>query len=433
MPPTSHHEVLVIFTRFPQLGRAKTRLIPALGAEGAVALHRELAELTVARSWTFAAGCGAGIEVRFDGGSLEEMRRWLGRSLRFEPQGSGDLGERLALAMQSHFASGARAVVMIGSDCPDLGEWILRQAFDALRAADVVFGPAKDGGYYLIGMTKPMPQVFENIPWGASTVLQDSLAIARKCGLQTALLPELSDVDVPEDLPVWEIARAASRRVSVIIPALNEAVIIGDTLRQVQASNPHEIIVVDGDSVDGTARFAAAAGARVILSPRGRAIQMNTGAAAACGEFLLFLHADTSPPVGYPNLVCKTLNRAGVAAGAFSFRLRERFAGAFVLERLVNLRSRWLGLPYGDQGLFMRRSLFEAVSGFPAWPLLEDLEMVKRLRRLGRVVTLREPAVTSSQRWIEHGLLQNSWRNQQILLGHWRGEPLETLAARYRR
>ena len=163
------------------------------------------------------------------------------------------------------------------------------------------------------------------------------------------------------------------------------------------------MIVVDGGSTDATVQRAREAGATVLTSKPGRARQMNAGAAAAEGGSLLFVHADTLLPPGWAEVVPRTLRTPGVAAGAFRFRIAGSFAGKSFIEWTTGLRSRWLQRPYGDQGLFLARALFEEMGGFADLPIMEDYEFAARLRRRGRIVTVGEAALTSARRWKSTG------------------------------
>lgn len=193
---------LIIFTRHPCPGRCKTRLIPTLGDEGAAKFHERLARHTFVRAKAFCQNDpNSSLIIRLDGGTPEEGRNWLGEC-DIRAQGGGDLGERLDRAVSEAFQEGARQVVVIGSDCPELDERILVEAFNALREHPLVFGPACDGGYYLVGLSAPCPAVFHNIKWGGSEVLRQSLAAAP----DAYLLEILPDVDVPEDLPAALVA-----------------------------------------------------------------------------------------------------------------------------------------------------------------------------------------------------------------------------------
>jgi len=189
---------LIIFTRYPQAGTTKTRLIPAVGAEKAAEIGRQLTEYTVMamrqspKSLTIA--------VHFTGGNKVLMEQWLGADLLYQEQGLGDLGARMKSAFQSAFAEQMTKVVIIGTDCPSLDFILVSQAIDALSDYDLVLGPAVDGGYYLIALRSEVPQLFENINWGSAEVFDQTLLIAQQLRLKVYQLPVLADIDRPEDL-----------------------------------------------------------------------------------------------------------------------------------------------------------------------------------------------------------------------------------------
>src|SRR5947207_963669 len=259
---------LILFMRYPIAGRAKTRLISALGAEGAAALHRRLVLRTLRAAQGACRTVPADLEVHFDGGTEHWMSHWLGDHARFVPQTAGDLGERMAGAFEKSFRAGSTATVIIGSDCPGVNPDVITEAFTRLSEIPVVLGPAQDGGYYLIGLSRPMPELFRGIRWGTDRVLADSLAVLEHQGWKATLLDPLADIDRPEDLPVWRRIAASEDarldRVSVIIPALNEERHIDATLRAVGPTLCHEVIVVDGGSTDSTVQRAKDAGATVL-------------------------------------------------------------------------------------------------------------------------------------------------------------------------
>jgi len=426
---------LILFARYPIAGRTKTRLIPALGAEGAAALHRRLVLRALRTAQGACQAVPADLEVHFDGGTEQAMSHWLGDNARFSPQRAGNLGERMASSFEDSFRTGSTATVIIGSDCPGLSPGVVTTAFARLTEAPVVLGPAQDGGYYLIGLNRPMPELFRGIPWGTDRVLADSLAVLERRGWKAAMLNPLADIDRPEDLPLWRRVAAPEDgclgRVSVIIPALNEERHIVATLRAVGRSPCHEVIVVDGGSTDATGQRAAEAGVTVLASKPGRARQMNAGAARAQGGSLLFLHADTLLPPGWAEVVPRTLRTPGVAAGAFRFRIAGSFPGKSFIEWTTGLRSRWLQRPYGDQGFFLTRRRFEEMGGFAELPIMEDYEFAVRLRRRGRIVTVWEAALTSGRRWRALGVLRTTLRNQWMLAGYHLGVTPEKLARCY--
>ncbi|WP_448571842.1 TIGR04282 family arsenosugar biosynthesis glycosyltransferase [Trichothermofontia sp.] len=194
-------QTLMIFMRYPQPGRTKTRLIPVLGPEGAAQLYRGLVAQTLAQVAILQREGTIAVELWFTGGTLAAMQAWLGPDLyAYRSQVVGDLGERMAAAFTATFQSGSERAVLIGTDCPDLTAAHLRAALAALAAHDLVLGPAQDGGYYLIGLRQPVPALFTQIPWGTATVAARTLAIAARAGLSVHCLPVLADIDRPEDL-----------------------------------------------------------------------------------------------------------------------------------------------------------------------------------------------------------------------------------------
>jgi rSAM/selenodomain-associated transferase 2 len=223
-------------------------------------------------------------------------------------------------------------------------------------------------------------------------------------------------------------------RISIIIPALNEAAGIRDTLAPLQAlrARGHEVVVVDGGSTDGTQELARALADHVVASARGRARQQNAGAAAATGGVLLFLHADTRLPEGADGLVVDGLRSAGRGWGRFDVRLSGAHPMLRVVERMMAVRSRLTGIATGDQAIFVRREWFARAGGFPEIPLMEDVALSGTLRGMGAPLCLRARVVTSSRRWEERGV----WRTIALM---WRlrlefalGADPARLADRYR-
>jgi rSAM/selenodomain-associated transferase 1 len=193
---------LIIFTRYPEAGKTKTRLIPVLGSAGAANLQRQMTEYTLSQAQKLQQGIS--IELRFAGGNLQLMQEWLGSCLLYQCQGEGDLGARMARSLFDAFEQNAAAVVIIGTDCPEADTQILAQAFTQLQTVDLILGPAADGGYYLIGLRRFIPELFMNINWGTAEVLQQTLDVAKKLNISYVCLPTLSDIDRPEDLLIWE-------------------------------------------------------------------------------------------------------------------------------------------------------------------------------------------------------------------------------------
>lgn len=223
------------------------------------------------------------------------------------------------------------------------------------------------------------------------------------------------------------------RRLSVIIPALNEADNIEATLRPLQPwrRSGHELILVDGGSQDGTRAIAAPLVDIVLTSAPGRARQMNAGANAAGGEVLLFLHADSVLPPGADTMVLQALEQR--RWGRFDVRLSGRHGLLRVIERMMNWRSCLTGVVTGDQALFLEHALFDEVGGFPDLSLMEDIALSKRLRhQQGWPACIHRPLVTSSRRWEEYGILRTILLMWQLRLAYFLGVPPQRLARYYR-
>jgi len=415
-------DLLIIFTRYPEPGKSKTRLIPALGPQGAADLHQRMVEYTLFRAKRLITSSGVCLEIRFADCKEDCIRNWLGPDMRCGPQGSGDIGQRMERAFGEAFQTGMERVMIVGTDIPGMTEDFVRKALAALTDSDVVLGPARDGGYYLIGLRRPTGQLFEGIPWGTDQVLEKTLNVARNLQLRVSLLDPLEDVDRPEDLPVWErFVKGKFPLISIITPALNEEENIAACLASTRNAPNVERIVVDGGSKDRTREIALACGAKVVSGATGRARQMNAGAESAAGDLLLFLHADTRLLEGFAETVRSTLTFPAIVAGAFEFRLDISSSGLRFIERAANWRSRRLQLPYGDQAIFTRAPLFREVGGYRDMPIMEDFEFIQRLKKKGRIFTAPLPAITSARRWEKLGTWNATLMNYGIVIAYYLG------------
>ena len=340
----------------------------------------------------------------------------------------------MCIALFDALNDGNKRAVLLGTDIPGLTVEILKDAFDALLEKDVVLGPSTDGGYWLVGMKRPI-DLFQNIEWSSSRVLEQTLAQANRLGLSYAVLKPLSDVDTPEDFMKWHPQeKRPGTFLTVVIPALNEERYIGRTVTSA-TDQEVEVIVADGGSKDGTIHEAKSLGAKVIHAPPGRAGQQNLGAAGATGENLLFLHADTLLPEGFAMQVFETLMSQATVLGAFRFKTDFSQPLMRLVEWITRLRSEYLRLPYGDQGLFMTKSTFEKIGGFPEVPIGEDLLLVRLLTKQekAQVVVVGNAVITSGRRWRKLGPLRTTWINQLILSGMALRIDLKTLSRLYRK
>ena len=226
------------------------------------------------------------------------------------------------------------------------------------------------------------------------------------------------------------------KRFSIILPVLNERDLITplmDHLESLEGSENCEIIVVDGSPDGGTIKAIARQGVQCIKSPRGRASQMNAGAAMAAGEILIFLHADTRLPRQALELINQAMTRQALIGGAFDLQIDTKRRVLKIIARIASLRSRLTGIPYGDQAIFMRRDDFKRMGGYPEIPLMEDVALMRKIKRAkGRICFVPEPVFTSARRWEQEGILFTTMRNWLLLSAYTLGVAPERLAKYYK-
>ena len=205
-------------------------------------------------------------------------------------------------------------------------------------------------------------------------------------------------------------------KVSIIVPTLNEAQGLRDTLTQIQQLCPHELVVSDGGSDDNTLKIAKKFTEHVVRGPAGRALQMNAGAQIATGDIFIFLHADSLiEPASYEKML-HSLKSSEKIGGAFSLCIDSDKWSLRLITRLANLRSKYLGMAYGDQAFFVKNSTFQQMNGFAEFPICEDIDFFKRLRKLGPVILLKEKSLTSPRRWMKEGIWFTTLRNILIMI-----------------
>lgn len=431
---------ICVFAKPPAPGRVKTRLVPLLGSRGAA----ELATAFLQDSWTaitalpWAQPVLASTEEGRPDGLRGPVEVWL--------QEAGDLGVRLENIVRRALCNHPYAIV-IGADSPGLPAKFLEQAREALAQVDAVIGPCEDGGFYLLGLRNCPEGLLSGIPWSAAKTFEETIAKIRAAGLTTQVLGPWFDVDTAKDLEKLDslissnqihapqtkdflesrsVPRAVvqSFRCSVIIPALNEWEQLPRTIAALQKQTwIHEVIVADGGSTDGTKEWLTAQNfARLVDAPAGKGTQLNAGARAATGDVFLFLHADCQLPVDAGERIASQLRSPDVAGGCFEVRFQYNHTRSLRLVAAgINLRTRIAQAGTGDQGIFVRRSVFEQVGGCPDWPLFEDVELVRRIKKVGRFAILRSSLLVSPRRHLARGVFRTVLLIYGLRVAFWLG------------
>lgn len=418
----TERRAVILFTRIPFPGYTKTRLMPYYTPQQCASLHFCFLR-DIRRNLK---GIDADLFIYYaEPGDPEELVKIFGRQM--EPPAGGrkygtgkvvyrkqygeDLGERMFTAMKDVHCAGYDRCVLTGTDLPDLTKSIFEDAFARLEDHDVVLGPTRDGGYYLIGSREPQHVCFEDQVYGGSTVFENTAAAVLNHGLTLSLSEVLYDVDTRKDLihrldrrrkhpekPFMETDRfiLQNLKISVIVPICNEVHMIRHIQAEVERAFPScEVIFVDGESTDGT--LSRIDPEYVLLhSEKGRAKQMNMGAQEASGDILFFLHCDSKLPK-HPQREIRHVY-ASHLAGCFRIGFPTRRFLMLTNSILSNRRARNEGIMFGDQGIFIDRRLFYKMGGFPDIPLMEDYQFSLTLKRHGISSGVAGEKIISSDR-----------------------------------
>jgi uncharacterized protein len=431
---------ICVFAKPPVAGEVKTRLIPRLGRSGAA----ELATAFLQDTW---ASVSALPWARSVIASTDEiLPECLPGPKEIWLQGSGDLGERLVnvfgRALRDHpFA------IAIGADSPGLPARFLERARDSLTRVDAVIGPSEDGGFYLLGLRTCPPNLLSEISWSAASTCEETIGKLKGSGLTVDILDSWFDIDTAEDLEklnglisanqiqaprtkdFLEAHAAACKSAqsfsySVIIPTLNEREYLPQAIAGLEKQQGiREVLVVDGGSTDGTREWLNAQNfARLVDGPAGKGNQINAGARAASGEVLVFLHADCELQPDARQRIASALESQEVAGGCFEVCFTaERPRSLAMVAAGINFRTRLTRAATGDQGIFVRRQLFEQVGGCPDWPLFEDVELVRRIKKTGKFAVLRSRLRVSPRRHLARGVFRTVMLIYVLRVGFWLG------------
>ncbi len=418
----------------------KTRLVPLLGSRRAA----ELAKVFLQDTWAFVSALSWAKPVL---ASTEEgIQDFLRGPIEIWLQGGGDLGARLENISRRALCN-HRYVIAIGADSPGLPAKYVEQAREALARADAVIGPSEDGGFCLLGLRKCPTGLLSGIPWSAPTTCLETIAKLQAAGLTVYILDDWFDVDTAQDLErlnalltaeqieapktkhfldthAWRWTGTQPIRCSVIIPTLNEREFLPQTLRAIAEHQwIHEVIVADGGSTDGTREWVAAQNfAQMVDAPAGKGNQINRGAQAASGDVLLILHADCQLPPDAGEDIASALQSQEVAGGCFEVRFNASQPRSLKLVGAgINFRCRLANAATGDQGIFVRKRIFVQAGGCPDWPLFEDVELVRRIKKVGRFAVLHSRLLVSPRRHLASGVFRTVLLIYVLRVAFWLG------------
>ncbi len=414
---------LVCFVKAPIKGKVKTRLAKRIGDEKAIEVYEGFLKHLL--SLSLPLFCERFIAYDPLDASLA-LPPYLEEEKLFFQEGE-DLGERMCHAFLYLFAQGYKKVILVGSDIPQMSEKIIEEAFATLSHKDAILSPTHDGGYYLIGFNAKTftKEAFVGMTYSHSNVYKET-----QNRLKALLLGEgttLRDVDTLEDLKAL-YPSYKTKHISVIIPVYYEDETLLKTIETLYAhanGDDFEVIVVDTQETTTPCALHVNT-LRTGCAPKGRASQMNEGASMAQGEILLFLHADTHLPKQWDKKLL------GCEAGAFSLSFASKKPLFRLLAFFANARSRMTRVPYGDQGQFFKASLFHTLGGYANIALMEDIEIMKRLRAHGIHVCLLDTCVTTStRRWEKEGFFYTTLRNRIVSFLYRCGVSAEKLKTYY--
>lgn len=435
---------LIIFTRIPEAGRTKTRLMPYFSGEQCAELHTcFLRDISAS-----VRNVDADVFVFYTGGKPCALNEIFGSRAQYIEQKGETLGARMHNAVRSVLGAGYESAVLIGTDIPAVSADIIEKAFNRIDDAHIVMGPTTDGGYYLIGMNTPVEEVFSLKQYGDSSVFDATVRAADDSGFRVAAVDELSDIDEAADVAFFRNEMknsdrlrkshtgrflASSVKISVIIPTYNEKKTIGRMLEQIRPyRDDAEIIFVDGGSTDGTVE-AIGDEFRLIKSDKGRAVQMNTAAKLSGGDVLFFVHCDSELPKDITGEIRRCM--ADHQYGCFGVGFHSKNFFMLTNRVISNHRAFSRGLPFGDQGIFIDREVFFDAGMFPEIPIMEDYEFGRILKSKGILPGKTRNRIYTSARRYEKGtmgILRTEYRMWNLRRKFRNGMSIDEIADRYR-
>ncbi len=431
-------EAIIIFTRIPIPGKIKTRLMPCYTPLECAQLHsyflRDIVaecEKTEKDIYIFYA----------PDGNVKILKKVLGFEQAYSKQQGDNIGSRMQQSMEEVFQNGYEKCILIGSDVPGLKAKHLEESFRMLDEKDTVLGPTEDGGYYLIGSRKSIPEAFEESHYSQGEVAKATKDKLEAAGYTVARAEKLLDIDTPKDLLDYGRKKECNftgkylrkkPKISVIIPIYNESAIIHNMQQELEKLEDCEILFVDGGSTDGTPSLIDEKYC-VISSEKGRANQMNAGAMASGGEILFFLHCDSKLPEN-PVIEIRNVMKK-VNWGCFGIDFQSYTLDLLVCKIVSNHRVKDRKIIFGDQGIFIKRKLFFEIGMYPKLPIMEDYQLSLTLKEKNEKIGMTKQRISTSSRRFEGKFLNRiwvMWQMQRLRKMYRSGVSIEAISKRYR-
>ncbi|WP_099203364.1 TIGR04283 family arsenosugar biosynthesis glycosyltransferase [Miniphocaeibacter massiliensis] len=436
---------IIIFTRVPLAGKTKTRMMPAL-------TPMECEQLHISFLKDIKQECekvSTDIFVAFTPEDKEKkLVKILGDDKIYFSQKGNDFGEKMYNAIKFVLDKNYKSCVLIGTDIPEIKKEYLENAFKGLNNKDIVFGPTKDGGYYLVGMNKPIEEAFKNQIYGKGTVLENTVFRLKNKNFKIEYVKELSDIDTIDDLRKFRNRIRENRKeqktesskfvysnnkVSIIIPIYNEESTIEYIQKQLYTfKDKCEIIFVDGGSSDNTLNLIDS-NFTVINSEKGRANQMNLGAEKSTGDTLFFLHSDSKLPSDFLMQIKEVMKKYRVGCFGIIFDSKNFFM--FACRIISNFRAKYRRIIFGDQGIFIDRDLFFELGMYPNLPIMEDYQFSLSLRDKGFKVGITKDRINTSDRRYPKKTIQKlklMWKMYKLRKMYRNGVDINILSNNYK-
>lgn len=437
------NNAIIVFTRVPEAGETKTRMMPYYTEEQCKLLHEaflnDIGKMLVQTSYD--------VIVSYTGKNPEFLKQVFGADAKYVEQIGDNLGDRMRNVIAWALDYGYDKVVLFGTDVPELRAESIEAAFSLLDSNDVVLGPTEDGGYYLIGMKALCEEAFDVKKYGTESVLTETMQSIAESGKQVLLIDSYYDLDEPSDIQGYrERMREDERlqasatgkyisetsKISIIVPIYNESKTIESMISQLKPYRSEtEIIFVDGGSTDDT---VAKIGEqfKLIKAEKGKGHQMNEGAKVSTGDILFFLHCDSEIPSNINEKIrnCMVSNQYG----CFGIDFHSKNFFMYTNKVISNHRAFTRGIPFGDQGIFIDRKLFFDIGMFSELPLMEDYEFSCKLKNKGILPGKAKGHIYTSCRRYGNGtidILKAEYKAWNLRWKYRKGDSIDKLSDEY--